>query len=253
MQGRIGGILAGVAGVIAMVLLLAIPSAPCMACTVALDSSDSVLSGQFTAWEPLFYRGAYGSLLALFLFVWFLAYLHGELRRVANSRIYATVALVGGVLFSAGVMLQIMFSLAASTVAAGSGGPIARMVFAVAYNFAFVYAAPVAALVTATSLVIMREQWLPRALGLVGFGAAAVALAWITPGLGAVAGMLWMAVLAAALAVRAARTGPAARNAGAAMRGTGSAVPSTGPDPAASVPRTAKPGSPARSRWGRRG
>lgn len=233
-----GGVLAGLAGVIAMVLLVAVPGAQCLACHVQLGASNLDLIRQFSAWESTFYQGAYGSLVALFLLVWFLAHLHQELTRVADSGIYATVALLGGGLLGAGVLLQMLFFLAATKVADGGGGTIARTVFAVTDSFAFVYAAPVAALVTATSLVIVRTRWLPRGLGIAGFGAAAVALSWSTPGLGAVAGMAWTAVLGAVLAVRAARGEH--RSAAGAARG-GAAEGPAEPGPAAPSRATQRP------------
>ncbi|WP_299273354.1 hypothetical protein, partial [uncultured Georgenia sp.] len=66
--------------------------------------------------------------------------------------------------------------------------------------------APLAALAGAVSVVVVRTRWLPRPIGWAGFVVAGVALAWVTPGIGAVLGMAWLAVLSVALAVRGARS-----------------------------------------------
>ncbi len=189
-----------------MAVLVTVPTVQCLACEAPLSSPDPTLVRLFTDWDHAFYVGAYAELLALFLLIWFLAHLHGELRQVAPGRIHGTVVLLAGALFGAALLVQIAALLAATTVDEGGGATVARMVFAVGYNFAFVFAAPVAAIVGATSLAIIRARWLPRALGWAGLVVVVLALAWITPGVGAVAGMGWLAVLSVCLAVRAART-----------------------------------------------
>lgn len=200
------GVLAALAGLVSMVVLITVPTVQCLACEASLGSSDQTLVRLFTEWERQFSVAAYAELLALFLFVWFLAYLHGELRRVVPGRVLATVVLVAGGLFGAGVLVQVLLSLAATTVAESADAAIARVVFAVSYNGAFGLAAPVAALVGATSLAILRTRWLPRALGWAGLPVVLVALAWITPGIGAVGGMAWLVALNVCLGVQALRT-----------------------------------------------
>ncbi|MFD1504758.1 hypothetical protein FE374_11880 [Georgenia yuyongxinii] len=205
MPSRSFAVLAALAGLVSMAVLVTVPSLQCLACETSLGAPDEQIERVFRDWASTFYWGAYAELLAVFLFTWFLAHLVGELRRVAPGQVYATVALLGGGLFAAGVLVQLALTLAATTVAEGSGATVAHLVLAVAYNFAFVYAAPVAALVMATSLAVVRTRWLPRPLGWAGFVAVVVALAWITPGIGAVAGMVWIAALSVCLAVRAVR------------------------------------------------
>ena len=200
------GVLAALAGLASMTVLITVPTVQCLACQASLGSSDPTLVRLFTEWERGFYAAAYAELLALFLFVWFLAYLYGELRQVVPGRGLATVVVVAGALFGAGVLAQVLLSLAATTVAESGDATIARMVFAVSYNGAFALAAPVAALVGATSLAILRSRWLPRALGWAGVPVVLVALAWITPGIGAVGGMAWLVALSACLGVQALRT-----------------------------------------------
>ncbi|WP_448072718.1 hypothetical protein [Georgenia yuyongxinii] len=205
MPTRRSAVLAALAGLVSMAVFVTVPSLQCLACDSSLGAPEDQLADLFTGWESGFYWGAYAQLLALFLFIWFLAHLVGELRRVTPGQVYDTVVLIGGGLFAAAVLVQLAFMLAATTVAEGAGGAVARLVFAMGYNFAFVFAAPVAALVTATSLAVVRTRWLPRPLGWAGFVAVVVSLAWITPGLGAVAGMVWVAALSACLAARAVR------------------------------------------------
>lgn len=199
-------VLAALAGLASMVVLITVPTVQCLACQASLGSSDQTLVRLFTEWERGFYAAAYAELLALFLFVWFLAYLSDELRQMVPGRGLATVVVIAGGLFGSGVLGQVLLSLAASTVAESGDATIARVVLAVSYNGAFALAAPVAALVGATSLAILRTRWLPRTLGWAGLPVVLVALAWITPGIGAVSGMAWLVVLSACLAVRALRT-----------------------------------------------
>ncbi|GAA1646083.1 hypothetical protein [Georgenia ruanii] len=200
------GVLAALAGLASMAVLITVPTVQCLACQASLRSSDQTLVRLFTEREREFYAAAYAELLALFLFVWFLAYLYGELRRVAPGRVLATVVVIAGGLFGAGVLIQVLLSLAATTVAESGDATIARVVFAVSYDGAFALAAPVAALVGATSLAILRSRWLPRALGWAGLPVVLVALAWITPGIGAVGGMAWLVALGVCLGAQALRT-----------------------------------------------
>ncbi|KAE8762301.1 hypothetical protein [Georgenia thermotolerans] len=210
MSRRLPGVLAALAGLVAMVVLITVPTVQCLACQAPLGSTDQTLVRIFTRWEHAFTAAAYAELLALFLFIWFLAYLHGELRQVVTGRVLATVAAVAGGLFGAGVLVQVLLSLAATTVAVSADATIARVVLAVSYEGAFALAAPVAALVGATSLAILRTRWLPRALGWAGLPVVLAALAWITPGIGAVGGMAWLVSLSVCLGVRALRPPPVA-------------------------------------------
>jgi hypothetical protein len=114
--------------------------------------------------------------------------------RPANVRVYTAGALL---------LVQVLMLLASQEVALHPGlGGIGRVLLALNFNFAFVYAAPLAAMVAALSAVIVRTGWVVRPLGWVGLAVVVVTLAWFAPGLGALTALLWLFVVAGALLLR---------------------------------------------------
>ncbi|HLV03054.1 MAG TPA: hypothetical protein VKY79_00525 [Actinomycetaceae bacterium] len=199
-------VLLALTGLLSMVVLVAVPTAQCLACRAPLTRDDASLVRVFGELEPSFRWGAYAMLVALVLLIVFVAALGAELRDIGAGRLAAPVVLVAGAVLGAGVLVQVLLGLAATIVDDGGGAPVARVVLSVAHGGAFAFAAPLAALAGAVSVVVVRTRWLPRPIGWAGFVVAGVALAWVTPGIGAVLGMAWLAVLSVALAVRGARS-----------------------------------------------
>jgi hypothetical protein len=178
---------------------------PCLACIVSLDSSASAISAAFASGGDSFDRAAYLMMLGIFLFVWFVAYLYSELARQAGEARWLTaVAHSGGLVTGALLLVQVLMLLASQEIALHPRvGEVGRVLLVLNFNFAFVYAAPLAAMVAATSLVIVRTGWVMRPLGWLGFVVVMITLAWFAPGLGALTALLWLFVLAGALLLRA--------------------------------------------------
>ena len=177
---------------------------PCLACMVSLDSSARAIGTAFASGGDGYYRAAYIMMLGIFLFVWFVAYLYSELARQAGASGWLpAVAFGGGLVTGALLLVQVLMLLASHEVALRPGlGEIGRVLLVLNFNYAFVYAAPLAAMVAATSLVIVRSHWVLRPVGWLGFGVVVITLAWFAPGLGALTALLWLFVLAGALLLR---------------------------------------------------
>jgi hypothetical protein len=103
------------------------------------------------------------------------------------------VAYGGGILTGAVDLLRVSFIIAGVTVGDYGASPeVARTLFILTYNFDFLFAAPLAAIVGATSAVILHTGLWPRWLGWVGLLIAAFALALITGGVSTIPAFLWL-------------------------------------------------------------
>ena len=149
----------------------------------------------------LFFNGTL-SIFAVFFFLWFLGILHGLLRRAEGKGIgLSSVALAGGAMFAtlswAGVATEI--SIPATLGRFANFQEDAQLVFLTLALSSWLYhfcQIGIAALVTATSLVAFRTGILPTWLSWAGLVVALLSLLhFLIPLLGALIGMLWVAVV----------------------------------------------------------
>ena len=148
------------------------------------------------------------AVFSTFFFLWFLGALHGLLGRVeGEAGGLSSVALAGGILFialsCAGYAAEIIYP--AALVRFENFAPDAEPAFtslalsAWLYHFCQVGAS---VMVAATSLVALGTGVLPRWLALVGFVVTLLTLLhFLLPLLGAVAGLLWIAVVSALMLI----------------------------------------------------
>lgn len=156
--------------------------------------------------EPVSFVMANGviPLFSAFFFVWFLGVLHGLLRRAeGEGGVLSSAALAGGTLFialsCAGYAAELLYPASLSrfeSFAADAQFAFASLVLSAwLYHFCQVGTAVMA---TATSLVALQSGVLPRWLALAGFLVALLALLhFLMPLLGALAGLVWVALVSA--------------------------------------------------------
>ncbi|MDQ3043803.1 MAG: hypothetical protein M3R06_01445 [Chloroflexota bacterium] len=168
-----------------------------------------------------------GSSLGLagaFLLLWFLGYLHRHLRRAEGEDGWlASVAYGGGLVTVGLVLVAVSFSFAVSELATyGEDTQVAKTYFIYGWNFSSVLAPPLGALVAGTAVVSVRFAALPRWLAWVSalIVVAMLVLAPSVPGLVALVGLAWIALVSLALFVRTWRDdlGPAPHEVGRAHR-----------------------------------
>ncbi len=148
------------------------------------------------------------AVFSTFFFLWFLGALHGVLRRIEGEDVgLSSAALAGGTLFivlsCAGYAAEVVYP--AAVVRFENFAPGAQPAFtslalsAWLYHFCQVGAS---VMVTATSLVALGTGVLPRWLALVGFVVAILTLLhFLLPLPGALAGLLWVALVSALMLV----------------------------------------------------
>jgi hypothetical protein len=143
-------------------------------------------------------------LLSTFFFLWFLGVLYGLLRRAEGvDGVLSTVMLVGGVLFitlsCVGYTVEIMHPATAQRFV--NFVPDPQIAFASLAVSAWLYhfcQVGDAVMISAASLVVLGSGILPRWLALVGFLAAILTLLhFLLPLVGAVSGLVWIALVSA--------------------------------------------------------
>ena len=148
------------------------------------------------------------AIFSTFFFVWFLAALHGVLGRVEGGEGgLSSAALAGGTLFivlsCAGYAAEVVYPAAMLRFENFTPGAepafTALALSAWLYHFCQVGAS---VMVTATSLVALGTGVLPRWLALVGFVVALLTLLhFLLPLPGALAGLLWVALVSALMLI----------------------------------------------------
>jgi hypothetical protein len=207
MAGRGLARLGGVCGLLYVLLLVpayvvGYPDAP----TSTSAAADVV--GYFGA-SPDTFVLANGVLavFSTFFFVWFLGALHGLLGRAEGEEggFFSSAALAGGTLFivlsCAGYAAEVVYPAAMLRFENFTPGAepafTALALSAWLYHFCQVGAS---VMITATSLVALGTGLLPRWLALAGFVVALLTLLhFLVPLLGALAGLLWVALVSALL------------------------------------------------------
>ncbi len=200
---RAGGI-CGLLYVLLMVpsYIVGYPDAP------TAESSAQDVVGYFGA-SPGTFVLANGTLaiFSSFFFLWFLGALHGLLRRAEREGGLSSAALAGGTMFvvlaSAGYAAEIIYP--ATLLRFQNFVPDVQVAFSSLvlsswlYNFCQV---GTSVMVAATSFVALGTGVLPRWLALVGLVVAVLALLhFLLPLVGAVAGLVWVALVSALMLV----------------------------------------------------
>ncbi|HSH58224.1 MAG TPA: hypothetical protein VK988_01025 [Acidimicrobiales bacterium] len=159
--------------------------------------------------------GAYLALLGSFFLIVFSGYLRRQLRSAEGEGGWLASVAYGGGLAAAGVaLLRASFDLAAAVSADHGGNPdVASLYYTLRFEFYFLFAAPMAAVVASTSLIALRFGVLPRWLGWLGIPITLFALAPLLPGAAAFATFFWTTATSLVLVVQALRVA-AARTAG---------------------------------------
>ena len=155
--------------------------------------------------------GSYLGLAGAFLLLWFLGYLRRQLRRAEGEDDWLASVAYGGGLVAVGLLLVgVSFSFAESELASyGGDTQVAKTFFVYGWNFASVLAPPLGALAAGTTVVGFRFAALPRWLNWVSavIVAAMLGMAPSGPGLAAMVGLGWIALVSLALFVRTWRDG----------------------------------------------
>ena len=150
--------------------------------------------------------GSYLGLAGAFLLLWFLGYLHRHLRRAEGPDGWlASVAYAGGLVTVGMLLLQVSFSLAESELTNyGEDTQVAKTFFVYGWNFAAVLAPPLGALAAATTVLGFRFAALPRWFCWVSllFVAGMLGMAPVGPGLAAIVGLAWVALVSLALFIQ---------------------------------------------------
>ena len=167
----------------------------------------------------LFFNGVL-TIFALFFLLWFLGALYGVLRSAEGDEEggwLSSAALVGGIVFAtlsyAGVAVEIVHPATLSRFEDFEPDPqLVFMTLALAswlYHFCQV---GTSVLATATSLLALRTGILPTWMAYVGFVVALLALLhFLIPLLGALAGLLWIAVVSVLMLTGSVGPSPARR------------------------------------------
>jgi hypothetical protein len=167
----------------------------------------------------LFFNGVL-TIFALFFLLWFLGALYGVLRSAEGEEEggwLSSAALVGGIVFAtlsyAGVAVEIVHPATLSRFEDFEPDPqLVFMTLALAtwlYHFCQV---GTSVLATATSLLALRRGILPTWVAYVGFVVALLALLhFLIPLLGALAGLLWIAVVSVLMLTGSVGPSPARR------------------------------------------
>jgi membrane-bound ClpP family serine protease len=143
-------------------------------------------------------------LLSTFFFLWFLGVLYGVLRRAEGvDGVLSTVVLAGGIVFitlsCAGYAVEIMHPAAAQRFI--NFVPDPQLAFASLAVSAWLYhfcQVGDAVMISAASLAVLGSGVLPRWLALVGLLAAILTLLhFLLPLVGAVSGLVWVALVSA--------------------------------------------------------
>ncbi len=151
---------------------------------------------------------AYLALAGVFFLLWFVARLGVHLRTTGSSGEWFALVAYGGGFVTGGVLLvNIGFGFAASELSSyGANTQVAKVLFLWGWNSAALLAAPLGALVLATSLATFRHGVFPTWFRWFSVLIIAVLLLLTisgTVGLAAVAGIMWIMVTSVALSIRA--------------------------------------------------
>ena len=144
--------------------------------------------------------GAMIHLVGLVFFFGFLAYLRRRLQQAEGAGGWlASSAYGGGLVTAAMLLLLVSMELATTAVPGDEDTQVAKVFVVYLWNFIWVLAPPMIALVLGASLVIVRYAALPRWTGWLGFP---VALTLLMPWIGLPVAVAWVLLVSAVLLVQ---------------------------------------------------
>jgi hypothetical protein len=197
LNGRAAVRLGGISGILFVVLVvpsfLSAPDSP-----IATSDPQDVIDYFTDRQDSILTLNGLLLIFAAFFFLWFLGALHGVLQGAESERYgFSSVSLAGGLLFIAlilaGAAVEIVYPATLTRFENfqqdAQLGFLSLALSGWMYRFAFV---GMAALITATSVVVLRTGVLPRWLGWAGLLVALVALLRFLGPLGAWLALLWV-------------------------------------------------------------
>ena len=201
------GPLFGIAAVVLLFLGLTDTISGCVVCELGVNDTPSKFARVFAETNEGRELAAYLTLLGTFFFFGFVGYLRKELQMAEGDGGWlSSMAFGGGLVVGTVALGRLGLALASGTVVDHAVDPeVARTLYVLLFEFDFAFAAPMAALVAATSVVILRDRFLPRPIGLLGIAMVVFALAPLAPGFGAGVSFLWILLLAAFMLWRSVR------------------------------------------------
>ena len=166
--------------------------------------APATIAADFAANADGVRRGVWLALVGLALLFPFLADLRRRIRAAEGDGILASTAFAGGIVGAGGLLVYLAVLVASSTDAIGAHPEAASTLRLLGWEYGGVLAPAYAALVGATSIAAIRYGLLPRAatpLAWLGLPlGAALALSGFLGGALVVSSLLWLVLVAAALA-----------------------------------------------------
>ncbi len=186
----------------------------CVACEVDINDPPEEFARVYRETAEGTRLGAYLTLLGTFFFLGFVSYLRKELQEAEGEGGWLSSMAYGGGLVAAAVAL-IRAALGIASAVAGDNeatAEVARTLYVLAFEFDFTFAAPMAAVVAATSVVILRHHWMPWPIGLLGIPVVVFVLLPLAPGFGTAIAISWLLLPIVVLLWRSATAAAPARS-----------------------------------------
>lgn len=203
---QISGPLFGIAALVLFALGLA-DTFSCVACEVDVNDPPEEFARVYAETKEGTWLGAYLILLGTFFFLGFVSYLRKELQKAEGEGGWlSSMAYGGGLVAAAVALIRAALGFASAVVGDNAATPeVARTLYVLGFEFDFIFAGPMAAVVAATSAVILRHRWLPWPLGVLGIPVVVFVLLPLAPGFGAAVAFMWLLLPAVFLLWRSVR------------------------------------------------
>lgn len=169
---------------------------------VAATSESSVIAGVLTQNQTTILVGTYITLLGVFFFLWFLAYVRHFLYEILEKDHWLISTAFGGGLVAAALLLVAAHFSQAFTILSnyGSETQVAKALYLLDWNwYLLVEAPPLATMIGAISIVSFKQKALPIWLNWWGLVLTIVLLMPIITGSGIILAYLWLAALSIVL------------------------------------------------------
>ena len=167
-----------------------------------LDPSNSAaeLAQKIDAAADDIQLGTLIPLFSLLSFVWFLGYLRLILQEAEGETGWLTPVVFGGGLLLVAVSLG--FAATSFAMEDGTDPQVAKVLVALQWNYAYLFAPPLIAFMAAVSAVIIRFRVLPRWLGWIGL---LVTLTSLMPWIGIFTFQVWILIASLVLVTKVVR------------------------------------------------
>ena len=164
------------------------------------DSPSAAIAQAFVDQADQIDRAGYFLLFGLLAFFWFLSYLRSRLQDAEGEDGWLASVAYGGGLVSIAVWLGILvINLATTSISAGTDTQVAKMLFVLQWNYAWVFAPPLIDYTLAASVIAIRFRALPRWVGWVG---VLVAITLLMPWIGIIVMMAWVLITSIVLLMK---------------------------------------------------